>query len=212
MARATAETTAAPGQRLRMTYDEWLAWYGEGTRGEWVGGEVIVLAMPKVVHQTDLLFLARLLDHHVRRTGVGELFIGPVEMRLVDQRASRVPDIEVILNRNRARITPDRLEGPADLVVELISDDTVDRDRREKRVEYAAAGIPEYWLFDPRPRQHRATFLILDAGKSYQEAPLDEQGRFHSTVLPGFWLDPAWLWQEPLPNVETLLAEIAGRR
>ncbi len=211
MARATAESTTAPERRLRMTYDEWLAWDGEGHRGEWVDGEVIVFMPPKIVHQDVLFFLARLLFGFVDRRGLGRVFVAPVEMRLTSQRSSRQPDIIVVLNPNRDRITPDRIDGPADLVVELVSDDSVTRDRVAKRNEYAAAGIPEYWMLDPRPRQQRATFLVLDNTGTYQEAPLDERGRFHSTVLPGFWLDPACLWQEPLPDVETLLSEIAGR-
>jgi Uma2 family endonuclease len=210
MARATVGTTTPPERRLRMTYDEWLAWDGEDHRGEWVDGEVIVFMPPKIVHQDVLFFLARLLVGFSDRRRLGRVFVAPVEMRLAGQRSSRQPDIVVVLNRNRHRINPDRIDGPADLVVELVSDDSVTRDRVAKRDEYAAAGIPEYWVLDPRPRQHRASFLVLDDTGTYREAPLDEQGRFHSTVLTGFWLDPAWLWQEPLPDIETLLAQIEG--
>jgi Uma2 family endonuclease len=212
MARATVETATASERRLRMTYDEWLALEWEGLHSEWVDGEVIIFMPPKVVHQRLLLFLARFLAGFVDRHRLGEVFVAPMEMRLVDQRASREPDLLYVRRENLERVTPDRLDGPADLVVELVSDDSVTRDRVAKRNEYAAAGIPEYWVLDPRPRRHRASFLLLDDTGMYREVPLDERGRFHSTILPGFWLDPTWLWQEPLPDVETLLAEIASGR
>jgi Uma2 family endonuclease len=100
------------------------------------------------------------------------------------------------------------LVGPADLAVELISDDSVTRDRRDKFAEYAAAGIPEYWLLDPRPDHHRADFYALGPDRTYEAIPLDAEGRFASRVLPGFWLDPAWLWQDPLPKPAEILRRI----
>ncbi len=41
---------AAPSERLRMSYDEFVAWAGEDIRAEWVDGEVIVLDMPSTLH------------------------------------------------------------------------------------------------------------------------------------------------------------------
>jgi Uma2 family endonuclease len=39
----------------------------------------------------------------------------------------------------------DHLDGPADLVVEVVSPDSPTRDRQEMLVDYAEAGVPEYW-------------------------------------------------------------------
>ena len=75
----------------------------------------------------------------------------------------------------------------------------VGRDRGDKFVEYEAAGIPEYWLTDPNQKL-AGFYQLIDAGH-YHPAPIDEQGRFHSTVLAGFWLKVEGLWQEPLPKV-----------
>lgn len=95
------------------------------------------------------------------------------------------------------------------MVGELISDESARRDRIDKLAEYGAAGVPEYWLFDPRPRQHRAEFYRLGAEGRYEAVLADAEGRYHSLVLPGFWLKPDWLWQDPLPKPAALLAMIA---
>lgn len=82
------------------------------------------------------------------------------------------------------------MAGGADLVIELVSDDSVGRDRVAKLAEYEAAGVAEYWLFDPRPGKQRADFFLLADGR-FRPAALDPAGRFRSRALPGFWLDPA---------------------
>jgi len=40
------------------------------------------------------------------------------------------------------------------------------------------------------------------------KVPLTDDGIYHSTVLPSFWLKLAWLWQTPLPNSELIFADI----
>jgi Uma2 family endonuclease len=130
-------------------------------------------------------------------------------MRLFPGRSSREPDILFVAEKNLGRLTPERLEGPADLIVELISPSSVARDRDDKFYEYQEAGVPEYWIVDPRPGKERVDFYQLTEQGKYQAMLPDEQGRYHSSVLPGFWLHPDWLWQQPLPAPLLLLASIA---
>jgi Uma2 family endonuclease len=131
----------------------------------------------------------------------------PTEMRLA--RSSREPDILFVARANRERLTDKHLDGPADLVIELVSDDSVARDRVEKFDEYQEAGVAEYWLFDPRPGKEWADFSRLSEAGTYEAVTPDAAGRIHSSALPGFWLDPAWFWQDPLPQARILLNTIA---
>ena len=193
-------------QRLAMRYDEWLAWEGEGQHSEWVDGEVIVFMPPTIRHAQLIRFLAHVLGIYIEPRRLGELLVTPVEMRL--ERSAREPDILFVAEAHRDRLQPQRLLGPADLVVEIMSDDSTRRDRVDKFREYQDAGIPEYWLLDPRPGRQRSDVYHLVDG-IYRAAPLDADGRYHSAVLPGFWLRPDWLWQEPLPNSLACLNEIA---
>jgi Uma2 family endonuclease len=205
--QSTSATLEAP--RLSMSYEEFLAWAGEDTRAEWVDGEVIILEMPNTIHQDIILFLATLMSHHARLLDLGKVMIAPYNMHMVFVRSSRQPDLIFIGRVHLDRITADRLEGPADLAVEVISPDSVTRDKRDKLLEYQQAGIPEYWVVDPRER-HRAVepYLLSDRGV-YEPISPDADGRLNSTVMPGFWLDPSWLWQGPLPDPDATIMEIA---
>ena len=208
MAQSSTATLASTTPRRTMTYDEFLAWAGEDVRAEWVEGRVIVF-MPTTVRHADLAgFLYTLLSLYTRFSDHGRVFFETVEMRLRDSRSSRRPDLLFVAREHLNRLTRERLDGPADIVVELISDDSVTRDRDEKFHEYQAAGIPEYWLLDSRHGHEQCDFYCLIDGV-YQAMALDADGRYHSTVLPGFWLRPDWLWQEPLPNPLDCLVEIA---
>ena len=97
------------------------------------------------------------------------------------------------------------LDGPADLVVEIISPDSQSRDRGDKYYEYEAAGVREYWMLDPIRKQPH--FYHLGDDRIYAPIPIGEDGVFRSLVLDGFWLKVDWLWQEPLPPLMTILKE-----
>jgi Uma2 family endonuclease len=88
------------------------------------------------------------------------------------------------------------------LVIEIMSPESRDRDRREKYAEYEGAGIPEYWLIDPEARQ--AHFYRLGPDGRYRAVMVDESGVFRSEVLPNFWLRVEWLWQDPPPQLPAL--------
>ncbi len=181
----------AEERRLPMTYEQWLDWAGESTQSEWVDGEAIVFMPPKTVHALVAAFLVNLIGTYADLFEYGIVIPAPFEMRLA--RSAREPDVLFVTRAHLDRLTPERLLGPADLVVELVSDDSAGRDRVAKLGEYEAAGVPEYWIFDPRPRRQTAEFFLLAADGRYRPASLDTDGRYHSSALPGFWLRPDWL-------------------
>ena len=209
MAQQLIDAPPVEERRIPMTYEEWLVWSGEVGHSEWVDGEAIVFMTAKFNHQDLMLFLASIMRWYVRRRELGLVIVAPYEMRLIPGRSSREPDILFIAKANLDRFSDDRLEGPADLVVEFVSTDSVTRDRVAKFREYAAAGIPEYWIFDPRPGHRTHDFYRLGPDGTYHAVPLDAAGRYHSAALPGFWLDPEWLWQNPLPDEMEVLESIA---
>ena len=208
MAQQTVDAPVAQEQRLTMSYEAFLEWSDEGTHAEWVDGEIIVFMPPTLIHQRVSFLLATLLSFYARFKNLGEVFTAPVEMRLWPGRSSREPDILFVAREHQDRLTTERLEGAADLVVELVSDSSVGRDRADKFYEYQEAGIPEYWIVDPRPGKQRVDLFRLTSQGTYQAVLPDASGHYHAGVLPGFWFDPDWLWQEPLPDPVTLLARI----
>ncbi|MDW8290080.1 MAG: Uma2 family endonuclease, partial [Armatimonadota bacterium] len=71
----------------------------------------------------------------------------------------RSPDILFVSQQNLHRLKPTYLDGPADLVVEIISPESEERDRTQKFSEYERGGVREYWLIDPEKRL--AEFYVL---------------------------------------------------
>ncbi len=211
MAQPTVAPPTHEERRLPMTYEEFLACVDEDAHAEWVNGEAIIFMPPKRIHQRIVRFLSRLVSEYIDLFDLGELFVAPFEMRILEGKVSREPDLLFVAREHAARLTEERLDGPADLVIEILSDSSLNRDRAEKFYEYQEAGVAEYWLFDPRPSQERADFWRLNARGKYDPIVADAEGRYHSAVLPGFWLRPDWLWQDSLPKPLTILEMIAPR-
>lgn len=209
MAGQVADAPVVGEQRIPMTYEEWLVWPGsQGRVTEWVDGEVIVFDMPSKLHQDILGFLYVLLSWYARALGLGAVIMAPFEMRLSPRR-SREPDIVFVAREHADWLDGKRLNGPADLAVEIVSPDSAHRDQREKLAEYEAAGVGEYWVFDARPGRQDAAFYQRAADGRFVPVPPDPEGRYHSAMLPGFWLRPDWLSQEPLPDPDRLKPVIA---
>ncbi|MBA4180364.1 MAG: hypothetical protein C0506_07240 [Anaerolinea sp.] len=191
-----------------MSFEEYLQWEYEGGLTEWVDGEVFVYMTASNRHQKILDFLYRLIGNWAELTGAGEVRSAPYPMQARAGGSGREPDIVFVRREHLDRFGDQHLIGPPDLAVEIVSPDSVARDRVTKLREYAQAGIPEYWIVDARAGQNRADFHTLSADGSYVAVDLAE-GVFRSTVLEGFWLRPEWLW-EPEPKPMAALREIMG--
>src|SRR3990172_8203422 len=190
---------AKPGERLKMTYEEFLAWADEDVHAEWVNGEVIIHMTAKDRHQDIVRFLIVLFDLFDQFFRVGKFRSAPFQMKLSPEGSGREPDILFVAREHESRLTEEGVAGPADLVVEIVSDDSVVRDRVEKFEEYEQHGVPEYWIIDPRPKRQRAEFYQLDERGQYRPVPVEADGRYHSRALPGFWLQVDWLLADELP-------------
>jgi Uma2 family endonuclease len=197
-------------QRLNMTYEEYLAWANEDTHAEWVNGEVIIFMPAKDPHQSLLIFLTEVIGLFIRIFDLGRLWTAPFELKLHPDGSSREPDLMFLAKSHLDRVTPDRMVGPPDLIIEVVSDDSVHRDRVDKFDEYEAGGVKEYWIIDNRPtHRQRAQFYQLGTDGQYRLIPLEADGIYRSAVLPDFWLKVDWLW-EAEPDVLRAIAEIIG--
>jgi Uma2 family endonuclease len=197
------------GEWVPMSYEEFLEWVPDGTLGEWVDGEAMILVTSSERHVRYLLLFTNLLSAYVDVFGLGRVFPAPFQMRLSFRPSGREPDLMVVLNRHLDRVRRLWLEGPADLVMEFVSEHTADNDLRIKLHEFETAGVPEYVTVETREGRDGVQFRRRDEHGRLALVEPDERGRYHSEVLPGFWFDPAWLTEEPLPKALTLLRRIS---
>ena len=198
----------------RMTEEEFVAWCDEDTRAEWVDGEVIIMSPANLEHCDLNAWLIRVLGTFVEEHGLG-VVLPDATIRLARQRRRRVPDVWFLAESRRHLLSENHIEGPPDLVIEIVSPDSLSRDWREKYLEYQAAGVREYWIIDPMARHVEA--YALEASPP-SETSATKEDRYHrveeregiiaSTVLPGFRLRTAWLWP-PRPQAMAALHETA---
>jgi Uma2 family endonuclease len=201
------QTASPPAQeqRIAMSYEEFLAYGDDTTHAEWVNGEVIVFMAATIAHHDLSGFWSELLRRFTRKRGLGKVLYAPTEMRTRPDGPAREPDIFFVATEHLDRFDGLRLNGPADFILEIVSESSTVRDRIEKFAGYQAAGIPEYLILDPRPGWQRVDFYALDPDGDYQAILPDREGRYHSSSIPGFWFRKDWSWQEPLPDPDDLL-------
>jgi Uma2 family endonuclease len=197
-------TRDAKATGLRMSYQDFLERYDDGSHIEWVDGEVI--EMPPIGEEHDRLdtFLLRLLGEYLEHHPLGELRHDPFNMKTGADLPGRSPDILFVTRKNLKRLKKTYLNGPADLAVEIISPGTRAIDRGDKYFEYERGGVSEYWLIDPH-RTH-AEFYQRDRRGRYQLIPPDPKGVYQSRAIKGLWLKVPWLWH-PFPTLSAVRRE-----
>ena len=139
---------AAQGQ---WTYIAYAAIPEDGRRYEVVEGTLYMAPAPGDIHQAANAWFIYYLIAHVQVPGLGRVYGAPFDVRLGDGNVVQ-PDVLVILQSNLARITPEGIYGPPDLVVEIVSPSTATYDRDRKLHAYERSGVPEYWIVDPNAR------------------------------------------------------------
>ncbi|MGV3724623.1 MAG: Uma2 family endonuclease [Actinomycetota bacterium] len=196
-------TLEQPTPRQRMTEDEFDAWRGESGRVEFVDGEVIVMSPVLAVHDSAFHFLAKLLGIFLELRPIGRV-CGPEFQVRLRQGLRRVPDLLFIASARLDLVKRSYLDGAPDAAFEIVSDDSVERDWREKFHEYQACGVSEYWIIDPA---HQTVRLYQLRDGRYEEVAAQD-GRLSSTAISGFWLKTEWLWREPPPGALACLREM----
>ena len=204
---ARIEASTGREQRVKMTYDEFIA-HVPDVHAEWVDGEVISFMPPLPLHQRIADFLSRLLALYAEILNLGIVISAPLEMRVTPTSNAREPDVLFVLREHAQRIDKWRLNGPADLAVEIISTESLYRDRSDKFYEYQEGGVGEYWIIDPRPGKERVELYVLNEQGRYQAVLPDATGRYASSVVAGFWFREEWLREGAIPEVQPTLASV----
>lgn len=189
-----------------LTFDEFLVQYA-GKHAEWhPDGTVEIVVSTQITHNRITRFLSTLLGLYLGFRPIGELLSAPYPQQVASYPA-REPDLMVVRDDRRKAITSTALQGPADIVIEVVSPESAERDYSVKYREYEAAGVQEYWLIDADRRVFDIHERVADG--RYQRRLPDASQSVTSALLPGFALDPSLLWRESLPQGEELLALVS---
>lgn len=171
--------------------------FPESGRIDYVDGCIEVDMSPDnlFLHTSAKSEVARVIGNRIRETQFGHLFIDNTRISSPAANVSSEPDIVVIgfetISTERVKLTPTKrkrpdsfieIEGPPDLVVEVVSDSSVEKDSQRLFQAYAAAGIPEYWLVDARGPRLQFT-IYRCTSKGYVKTKRDRDGFQRSRIL-----------------------------
>ncbi|MFX0140685.1 MAG: Uma2 family endonuclease [Candidatus Hodarchaeota archaeon] len=190
----------------RMTFEEFCSVVDEDQKAHLING-VMILESPSSNSHEDLFgFLYFILRGYVRKKKIG-IFRGSRTLIRFSEYSGAEPDLLFVSNANRHMVKSQYIDGPPDMIIEIVSTSTRHLDRGKKKKLYAQFGVKEYWLIDPY--RQTAEFFYNHQG-NWMPLLVDENGIFHSKVLTDFWFRVDWLFAEEFPDELEVLNLVMG--
>ena len=178
--------TGQDGSSVKLTYEDYCLIPDDLNRHEILDGEHFVNPAPGPGHQRALLVLAVQFEVQLPK---GLVYIAPCDLHLTEVDVLQ-PDLMVLSPDRRPIVTEIKVEGPPNLVVEILSPSTASLDRDLKRARYARGGVPEYWIVD---LDERVVEQFVFEGEGYRFL-----GAHPNAVVPrsleGLRIDVSGLW------------------
>lgn len=188
-----------------VSFEEYLTRFS-GMHCELVGGVVIKMSPVSLQHIDLTGYLYMLIAAYFELRPIGRVITQPFTQRLPNVEPKREPDLLVVLNSNPYHLYETYMDGPADICIEIVSPDSIERDRGTKFAEYQKGGVGEYWILDPLIKE--SLFYHLDTEGLYAPQYPDQDGNYRSVTLPGLLLNVPTLWQKPLPGIFSITESV----
>lgn len=134
--------------RIQYSYEEYAALPPDGRRWELINGDLEVNPAPVTRHQTVSRRLQYELMRQLEEVEIALIFDAPTDVILSAHDVLQ-PDLAIVRSTRTHIISQRGIEGPPDIVVEILSASTRVMDRRVKSLTYARFGVLEYWIVDP---------------------------------------------------------------
>lgn len=170
------------------TYEDYLKLpEAPGCRFEILEGILVKEPSPSLHHQRISRELGRqLMAFFDQYDPAGEFFFAPLDVTLSDSNVLQ-PDMIFVSSARKGIMHKERIDGPCDLVVEIMSPASRRKDRLQKLEIYRKAGIPHYWLVDPEENTLEA--FLLSNGDYALVATGGPGNNFTNSQFPGLVLD-----------------------
>jgi Uma2 family endonuclease len=139
--------TTGPG--VKLTYDDFVLFPDDGNRHELIDGEHYVTPSPNLKHQKVLGNLHLLIGTWLEQQPIGQIYCAPFDVVFSTFDVVE-PDLLYMSNeRAETVLTEANVQGAPELVIEIGSPSTRQRDETIKRRLYDRSGVSEYWVVDP---------------------------------------------------------------
>jgi len=181
-----------PPGPIKLTYEDYVELPDDGRRYEILDGELEVSPAPAPLHQRVSQNLSVILDGYVRPRKLGRIYHPPIDVILASTTVVQ-PDLIFVSTAQEAIVTKRAVEGPPELVVEILSPWSVRRDRVAKAAIYARFGIGHYWLLEPEAR----IFEVYEVERAEYRlvATHGASGIMRTPLFPDLDLDLSLLWE-----------------
>jgi Uma2 family endonuclease len=183
---------ATAADRAMLTYEHYLELPNDGNRYEIINGALYVSPAPSTKHQLASINLSIVLGTHVKGNMLGVLLAAPSDLVLANLSIVQ-PDLLFISKDRLSIVTDANVQGPPDLVIEIISPSSTKTDQDTKRQLYEEYKVKNYWIFEPLERWVRAYALGADGlYELVAEAHGDET--FSAPPFPDLTIRLADIW------------------
>lgn len=132
---------------IKILADDFLLIPEDGRRHELIDGNHYLHASPDTKHQRISMRLIVAIGTYLRAHRLGQLYFALLDV-VLSQYDVVEPDLMYVTNDRREIITEKNIQGPPDLLIEIVSDSTRHYDEVIKYELYERVGVSEYWLID----------------------------------------------------------------
>jgi len=136
-----------PLPRKEYTFEDWENLPDDGKKYELIDGDLYMMAQPSIIHQEAAVDITAQLRTYLRGKQCRVIAEPSVRIKKRGKYNAFIPDIAMVCDTKK--IKQNYIDGPPDLIVEVLSPSTAIMDKLPKLNAYKDAGVREYWIVDP---------------------------------------------------------------
>ena len=161
----------------------------EDSNSELINGVLVIHSPASEEHEDIFSYLNALFRLYLEKNNAGKIYGSRFVMKL-SKKWNPEPDLFIVLPNNYSNIKYNYYEGPADLVIEILSKSTRELDLEKKLPEFLRVGVKEVWIIDSQNKE--LSIFHKNDNQVYKNYKSDEIVK--SQVLPKFKFKIKWLW------------------
>jgi Uma2 family endonuclease len=175
--------------KQNVSEEEFWAFANEDIKCELLDGALIIHSPANSEHEDLFSYLMTLFRIYLDDSKLGKVFGSRLVMKL-SNKWSPEPDLMIITPDKYKNLKNGRFEGPADIVIEILSESTRETDINKKLPEFLNKGVKEVWIIDPKEK----TVTLHSADYVHEYKDPNSEVIIKSLVLPDFKLKINWIW------------------